>query len=228
MQSTLDIVTAEPKPRLTTLARVKADLGITANDTNDLLLQKIDEASADITLALGFTVASESVIETFRNEVSNHTAFSGALYGGRRIDADKLFLRRKAPSVVTTVTLDDDVMDSAEYYLDKDKGTLNRLDASGYPCDWCFSKSLIVAYMAGYVLPGVSGSNLPPGIEGMTVDLIKEFWFSRKRDPLIKSEDLPGVRQVEYWVGAVGDPSQLPPAIQRKVALYRRPRIAVA
>lgn len=222
-KSNYEIVTPEPKPWLTTLVRVKAELGITNSADDTLLQSKIGEASSDITLALGFAVASETVKETFRHEAMGRAFGRGAHHAG-----EGLFLRRKAITAINSVTLDDGVLTAAEYYVNNDEGTLNRLDLSGYPCSWSFCKSLIVQYVAGYVLPAVTGTNLPPSIEGVTVDLLKMFWFSRTRDPLIKSQSIPGVRDVEYWVGAVGDPDLLPPSVQSKVALLRRPRMAVA
>lgn len=227
MQSVLAIVIPEPLPRLTTLARVKGELDIRSREHDAVLLAKIDEASSDIRAALGYDVASESVTETFRHD-SAQRYVADYRYGGHEVDAGVLFLRRKAISAIGGVTLDDDALDATEYFLDADRDTINRLDVSGYPCPWCFSKSLIVSYTAGYVLPGRANRNLPPAIEGATVDLVQSFWFNRGRDPMVKTENNPGVGQIEYWVGSVGDPDQLPPSVLMKIASFRRPRMAVA
>lgn len=227
MDSNLIIVNAAKSRNLTTRSRVKEELGIADNSTDSILDGKIAEASSDIELALGFAVPSEDVTETFRHDHPVRYAYG---YGWR-MDGhhwESLILRRKAVSAVSSVTLDDVVLDPSEYYLNADQGSLHRLDTSGFPCEWWFCKSLIVAHTAGYILPGSSGSNLPPTIEGIAIELVKSFWFSRKRDPSVNDVNIPGVMQTHYWVGATGDPESLPPEIQRRIALVRRPRLAVA
>lgn len=227
MQSKLDIVTPASNRKLTTLARVKSELRITGSADDALLDSKIEEASSDIQLALGWAVASEAVQETFFHE---HRQQLGYGFGWRADghQSESLILRRKAVSAITSVTVDDVVLDPSEYRLDADAGILYRIDSLGYPCLWLFAKSIVVLHVAGYVLPGTNGSNLPASIEGATVELLESFWLGRGRDPLIKSEEITGIRRVEYWVGTVGDPEQLPPDVLRRIAPLRRPRLAVA
>lgn len=233
MESILNIVTPAVRPKFTTLARVKSELNIDADNTDNdaLLTTKIEEASSDIRIAIGYGVASEVVTETFWLDHPERYVYGyGSTPEGR--NNELLFLRRTPVSAISSVTLDDDVVDSAEYRLDGENGRLFRLDSSGYASQWCFSKSLIIAYTGGYVLPGETGANLPPTIESATVDLLVSFWLSRGRDPLIKSvqTNIPEMedRRVDYWVGATGDPEQLPPSVQMKIAQVRRPRMAVA
>lgn len=227
MQSLLTIVAPEASPRLTTLVRVKGELGIKDGGSDEVLKSKIDEASSDIRAALGYAIISEGVEETFWHE---HRQQHGYGFGWRRDGhfAESLFLRRTPVSIIASVTLDGDVIDPSEYRIDAETGILYRLDSSGYPCEWVFSKALVVAYTGGYVLPGRSGSNLPPAIEGGTVDLVSSFWFNRGRDPMVKAEDIPGVRRVDYWIGAVGDPNLLPPPVLMRISAFRRPGLAVA
>lgn len=227
MQSLLNVITPESTPRLTTLARVKAELGIQDPVSDVILLSKIDEASSDIRAALGYAIVSESVEETFWHE---HRELHGYGFGWRRDGhfAESLFLRRTPVSTITSVTLDGDIVDPSEYRLDGENGILYRLDSSGYPCEWVFCKALVIAYTGGYILPGKSGANLPPALEGGTVDLVSSFWFNRGRDPLVKAEDIPGVRRVDYWIGSVGDPELLPPSVLMRISSFRRPGLAVA
>jgi hypothetical protein len=227
VQSKLDIITPASSTSLTTLARVKSELRIKTSTDDALLTSKIGEASSDIQLALGWAVASEGVQETYWHEHRQQFGYGfGWRSGGHQ--SESLILRRKAVSAITSVTVDDTVLDPSEYRLDVDAGILYRIDTLGYPCLWLFCKSIIVLYTAGYILPGSPGSNLPASIEGATVDLVESFWLSRGRDPLIKSEEITGIRRVDYWVGTVGDPEQLPPDVLRRISPLRRPRMAVA
>lgn len=223
LQSKLDIVVAEQKPLLTTLANVKSEINVTTNEFNAIITRKIAEASGDIIRALGFAVVSETVQETFWHEAQ------GLFLGARLNGPDTLFLRRTPITAITSVTLDDDVLDPSEYRLDGETGQLYRLDeTSGYPRAWWFCKSILVLYTGGYVLPGQQNATLPPAIEGMTIDLVKDFWASRGRDPTLRSISIPGVSEKQFWVGSVGDPELLPPTILARLALLRRPRYAVA
>lgn len=227
MQSLLTVVTAETAPRLTTLARVKSELNKLDTAGDDVLLAKIDEASSDIRAAIGYAIISEGVQELFWHEHRERNAYGfGWRHDGQ--SADSIILRRTPVSSIDSVTLDDDLVDPSEYRLDGELGILYRLDTSGYPCEWCFSKSLSIAYTGGYVLPGKTGVNLPPAIEGATVDLVSSFWSNRGRDPLVKSQNIPGVREVEYWIGAVGDPELLPPSVLMRLGSFIRPRFGVA
>lgn len=227
MQSLLNIVTPETTPWLTTLARVKSELNLKTAEHDPVLRSKISEASSDIRAALGYAIVSEGVVETFWHEHRERNSYG---FGWRSDghQAESLMLRRTPVSAITSVTLDDVVVDPTEYRLDAETGILYRLDSSGYPCEWVFSKSIVIPYTGGYILPGKSGSNLPPALEGGTVDLVCSFWFNRGRDPLVKTEDLPGVRRVDYWIGAVGDPELLPPSVLMRISSFRRPGLAVA
>lgn len=227
MESKLDIITAAVRPKFTTLERVKLELGIENDDDNDLLTAKIEEASSDIGIAIGYGVASEAVTETFWHDHPQRYAYGYGWSGATR-DNDVLFLRRTPVSAIASVTLDDDLVDPSEYRLDGETGRLFRLDSSGYPCGWSFSKLLIIAYTGGYILPGEADADLPSTIEGVTVELLTSFWLSRGRDPNVMEEENPGVSRFRYWVGATGDAEQLPPNVQAKVELMRRPRLAVA
>jgi hypothetical protein len=226
MRSILEITDAAARPRFTTLSRVKSELEIEGDDSNDVLTAKIEEASSDIQLALGYRVPHEANVETFRHDDPNElrhyraTCMSGTV--------DYLFLRRKKVVSITSVVLDDDTLDPSEYALDGDLDALIRLDTSGYPCPWLFCRSIVVSYDAGYILPGASGADLLPTIESAVVDLVSEYWASKGQNPLVKSENIPGLAQYDYWVGATGDPEQLPPRVLAKLALAKRPRLAVA
>lgn len=227
MQSLLNVVRPEPLPRLTTLARVKSELNISDGTGDTALLAKLDEASSDIRAALGYAVISEGVQELFWHEHRERNAYGF----GWRADghmAEAIFLRRTPVSNIASVTLDGVVLDPSEYRLDSELGILYRLDTSGYPCEWVFSQLINIEYTGGYILPGKTGRNLPPALEGATVDLVSSFWSNRGRDPSIKSENIPGVRQVDYWVGSVGDPELLPPSVLMRIGSFIRPRFGVA
>jgi hypothetical protein len=83
---------------------------------------------------------------------------------------------------------------------------------------------VIVAYTGGFILPGQTGRNLDYAIEGAVVALVSDYWASRGRDPTLRAETIPGVIERQWWIGAVGDPSLLPPRVL--ASLPRRPGYA--
>lgn len=214
MRSILIVTQPAAEPyMLTSLERIKLEHDITVTTYDNLIEAKIKEAGSDIEAYLGFRVARETVRETFRPD------------GGAEI-ADYLILDRTPVASITSVVVDDVAVDAAEWEVDAATGLLHRLDSSGYPYVWEFCKSVVVVYAGGYALPDDTASDLEPAIEAAAVELVSQYWLSRGRDPLVKSEEIPGVMRTEYWVGAVGAAGELPPSVQSKISRFRRAVVA--
>lgn len=210
MRSILTVTTAPSVTSLTTLQRVKDELGIADGASDAILNTKIAEASSDIEAHLGRTLSRATLTQTFWGEGC----------------AECLLLGRVPVASITSVTVDDVLVDADEYRLDSETGALYRLDSSGYPDGWDWCKSVVVVFAAGYLLPGETGRNLPPAIEAGAVSLVQSFWSNRGRDPLVKSMEIPGVISEQYWIGAVGEAGSLPPDVWSKIAAYRATRQA--
>lgn len=213
MRSIVTVITPADDADLTSLERVKRELGIATTDAtrDETLEDKISEASDDIEAALGFRVVRETVAETFWHEpydVSTPAA---------------LILDRTPVASIASVVADGVTISSSLYRYDAGTGELFAVDSSGYPSFWCFSKSVIVTYDGGYLPPSEGDdSDLPPGIQGACVELVSSFWASKGRDPSVRAEEIPGVISKQYWVGAVGEAGELPPSVVAKLAPYRR------
>lgn len=207
MRSTVNITVAPTVTRLTTLQRVKEELAITDGASDAILGAKIDEATSDIEAHLARTLSRATVTQTLWN-----VGYS-----------EYILLRRFPVASIVSVTVDDIAVDSDEYRLDGDAGILYRLDSSGYPCAWLSCKSIVAVYTGGYLLPGEMNRNLPPALESAAVELVASYWSSRGRDPTVKSEEVPGLGRVDYWVGAVGEAGELPPSVVAKISPFRRP-----
>lgn len=203
MRSILNIPSPATVRDLTTLERVKAELLIEGNASDLLLRAKIREASSDIN-ARAWADPYEAVTETFWD-----------------VGCEEYLILRRRPNVtMTTVTVDD--VATTDHRLDPETGLLYCLDASGYPIGWTSCKSIVAVYSAGYIMPGQTGANLDPALEAACVELVASYWASRGRDPLIRSEDVPGLGSVTYWVGAVGESGELPPSVESRIAPFRR------
>jgi uncharacterized phiE125 gp8 family phage protein len=225
MRSVVEIVTPAESELLTTLDRVKSELQIATDANDEMLKAKIAEASSDIQAAVGKRLPREDVKETFWHDHDVHP-LRAARFGNPA--QTTLFLNRTPVSAIASVTVDDIALDSSQVRLDPDAGLIDRLSPDGFPCSWCFCKSVIVTYTGGYVLPGNTGRSLPYGIEGAVVALVSDYWASRGRDPTLRSESIPGLIDRQFWVGAVGDPGLLPPRVLASITQFRRPAVAVA
>lgn len=211
MHSKLTITSASSAVALTTLERVKSELGIAGQESDGLLTTKIGEASSDIESYIDRVLRQETVTQLFWD-------FRGCSFDG-------LILDRYPVASISSVTRDDVLVDGAEYRVIEESGLLYRLTADGYPSKWNAGKAISVESVAGYKLPGEAGRNLPAVIEAACVELVSSFWTARGRDPLIRAEDVPGVGRVEYWVGSVGATGSLPPSVEEKITPFRRPVI---
>jgi len=211
MRSIVEVTQPNLDKQLTTLARVKRELNIRGEDAerDTTLNEKIDEASDDIEAALGFHVGRETVRETFWHDQPEQ-------------GIERLILDRTPVAAITSVTVDGVLVDPSLYRLDAATGELFALTSSGLPFVWLFYKSVVIVYAGGYILPAESSSDLPPGIQGACVELISDYWAAKGRDPSVKSEEVPGVRRVDYWIGTIGEAGELPPRVVMKLAPYRR------
>jgi uncharacterized phiE125 gp8 family phage protein len=208
MNYTVTVTTAPEATRLTTIDRVKLELDIEDSESDALLGAKLDEATSDIEAHIGRTLSRATLTQTF---------------WGEPYCTEYLMLDRRPVVSVTSVTVDDIAIDASEYRLDKDTGQIYRLDTSGFPSFWSWCKSIAIVYSAGYLLPEQDGRTLPHALEAAAISLVSSYWQSRGRDPLVKSEDVPGLGSFEYWVGSVGESGSLPPDVESKIAPFRRP-----
>lgn len=207
MRSITTVTTVPERTALTTLDRLKAELGIETDASDTLLTAKILEASSDIEAHLNRTFSRAGITER--------------IWGGPGC-AEFFSLVRWPVASISSVTVDDVAVESDEYRLDGDTGLLYRLDSNGYPCTWEWCKDVVIVYSGGYELPGADSPTLPAALEAAALELLTSYWTARGRDPSIRAEDIPGIGSVTYWVGAVGAAGELPPAVVTKITPFRR------
>lgn len=201
------VVTAADETALTTLDAVRLELKIVDKSDDDWLESQINIATDLICEYYGVpraedgtrTLGRQTVTETFDRSHAAH----------RR--NEPLVLALRPVSAVSEVSENGIDVDASDYRLNGTTGKLERLSA-GLIASW--PRTLItVTYTAGWLMPGQSGRTLPTNIEQAAIQFVKEQKFSRTRDPDIKSENIPGVRQVDYFFGSPGSPGLLPPSV---------------
>lgn len=178
--SLLTVTVPAAATALTDLASVQAELGLGAQQDVTYIEKQIAAASAAIVSWCGRVFARETVREVWRPE--------------REIEC--LMLARVPVASITSVVEDGITLDAAAYELDPEAGFLWRLS-----CDertpWR-TRKLTVTYIAGYLLPGQNGRNLPTDIERACILMVAAQHNARGRDPLLRSEGAQGIGQVSY------------------------------
>jgi hypothetical protein len=188
---------------LTTADNVRALIGSpTADDA--LITTLIDRASANMARYCRLASDTTGAMPTFALEACKATwaptGFSSIYPYPRRDEPDRLILPWRKPIAMTALTEDGTTLVASADYRLMPGGILERLDASsGAPKLW--SQGVIVAtFNSGFSLP----SDAPPDLEQACIDQVKFWYLTRKRDPSLRSEQVPDIYQAAYSV-AGGD-----------------------
>lgn len=199
MHRSISIVTPAACMDLTVLATAKAALGIASTDTSQdaAIATLIKQASGIVSEYCDEVFGAETVTETFWSDRPSEWATS-------------FMLERSPVSSIDSVIIDGVEIDPSGYQMSTD-GHLHRVNEfTGAICTWSWIQTTIITYTAGYVLL----DSLPYGLERATLLLIQDFKANAGRDPRVRSEDVPGVRNVTYWVGGIsGNMNSLPPDV---------------
>lgn len=133
MRSIVTVASPASDTALTTLERVKLELGIPSGTTTSdpILQEKIEEASDDIEAALGFRLVRETAVETFWHEQYD-------------VAPEKFVLDRTPVAAIASVVVDGVTIDASAYRLDPSTGELFAL-GNGYPSVWVFCRSVVVS-----------------------------------------------------------------------------------
>jgi len=177
----IEIITPAQSRRLTTLEALGTELGLPEDQWDAAMQAAIDRVSAAIAAYCGRTFGRETVREAWRH----------------RVTPRELLLSRYPVASIISLTIGDQVEDTADLTFDPDAGIVygRRLGTAGDRTQ--------LTYVAGYVLPGEEGANLPAEIEQAALQAAKTLWLTRARDPAVRSEQVDGIGRTDYWVGAV-------------------------
>lgn len=210
MRSTLTVVTAACAVDLTTLARAKRELGLASSDKS-----RDNDVKEDITMASRMCAeycrrpfAKETVRETIDVNGPDFLVSAGRL----------LVLARKPIVEIVSVVegTDDPLVLDTDYYLYAEDGMISRGTRASPRC-WR-AGALTVEYTAGYeLLDGV-----PWSYERACLIVLRSLWFSRGRDPSVRSVDIPDVGSRTY---APGDPMALGMPLEAQQLLQPHRRI---
>lgn len=122
-------------------------------------------------------------------------------------------------SVVETIAgVPTTLVEGTDYLEDDAKGQLTRLDSYGYPCSWR-ANPIVVNFSAGY-------ETIPASVVNAVASIVKGMLYARTRDPMLRSENIEGVYEAQYFFGSgPGSSDGLPSSITGLLDSYRVPVI---
>lgn len=107
------------------------------------------------------------------------------------------------------------LVDGTDYRVDYDAGQLSRLDVNLWPRRWP-TLPISVTYSAGY-------SPMEPSIVDAAMRMITARRATRARDPYLKQESIPGVRESQWWIATGTDAGNMTPDVVDILDNYRVP-----
>lgn len=206
------IVTPASDTNLVTLDVVKDELEITDNSRDAKLSRYIAEASIAAQQFCNRIFAVQTIKDEFW---PTRDPLPSMIPGGE----EPLQLRGWPLVAVESVSENGTLLtENVDFRVDVEKGQLIRLDALFYPRKWPASP-IAVQYTAGY-------EQIPADVSGKIARMVVGRFYAGPRDPSLKSEDIPGVRSVTYWVSTGADAGNLPPDVVDVLNNYRQVVIA--
>lgn len=173
--------------------------------------------TADETAQMEVVIAQVSgLIDGF---LDRHLAEADVTDHYRRPTGDTLRLSRWPVAEILQVIEDGAELSPDAYELDDVNGQLWRI-ANGDRSCWSGCGNTTVTYVGGYILP----EDLPGAIQRAAIDQIKGTHYAAKRDPALRSENLPGLIAAS-WAVPGGDTigaNVLLPGVCAALAQYRR------
>ncbi|CAN7693435.1 phage head-tail connector protein [Rhizobium sp. LjRoot30] len=194
----LTVITPATVFNLVDLSAVRSALGIVDQSDDEALQGFLDRASDVIARHCRRVFALETVQEQFRPD------------GWR----EELILSRYPVVDIVSITEKGNVVAVPDYEIDKPKGMLLRLNGDRQ-CWWAAHK-IVVTYSAGYNLP----QDTPPALQQACIQLVKSYYMSADRDPMLRSESVSDVSSSSYFANR--DDMHMPPDVLSLLKQFRK------
>lgn len=187
---------------LTVLETVKQELGVTNNNSDAFLARAISEQSAFAATYCQRQFVQETLIDLFRLHCAT---------------CEPLILSRAPTTSITSVVENTTTLSASEYEFDDDTGEVWRLNGSDQRSSWAAGK-IEVTFVGGYELL----TTLPFEVERGVIELVKELYYAKTRDPMVKAEAVEGIGRTEFWVGSIPGGGAISVTAARYLDPYRK------
>jgi uncharacterized phiE125 gp8 family phage protein len=206
MQSIVTVTSAASSYDLTTLANVKAELGITDGASDAVLRRYITSASL---------AAAHYCNRVFAVETVSELALPGNCYNWTK--SEVLQLSRFPLVTVTSVTEDTTLLTvDDDYLVNSSNGQLIRV-SDDVTSQWLLG--VTVVYSSGY-------ATTPADLEDAVIRMVTQRYSAKGRDSALRSEEIPGVRSATYWIATGNEAGNITPDVQDILEKYRSPVVA--
>lgn len=196
------VASAAASRDLTTLATVKQELGVTTSTSDEILGRFITEQSVFAATYCGRQFTQETLVDLFRLHCADYNA---------------LILSRAPIVSITSIVENSATLAVGEYEFDADTGEVWRLNGSDQRMAWAAGK-VTVTFVGGYQLL----ATLPYDVERGVIELVKELYYAKTRDPMVRAEAVEGIGRTEFWVGSVPGGGTISAAAARYLDPYRK------
>jgi len=215
LQIVTTVLVAASDYDLVTLDDVKAELSVTGVDSDAQLGRYISAASAAAAQYCNRVFVRETVKDVIDIE---QDPYRWQVPGG----SDALNLSRYPVANVISILVGQNaapLVADQGYRLNAGTGQLFRLNAyDGAVCRWD-ALPVVATYEGGF-------ADIPWDVQDAVTRMIRARWFARGRDPYTRSESVPGVGDVSYWVPTGADAGNLTPDVADLLDNYRVPVVA--
>lgn len=178
--------------RLTTVEKVKADMGVTDSTNDGLIEQYIDQVSDAAARHANLAEDGAGNFPTFGAETLRATWYAYAHDPNLR---GNLLLPWRVKWAVTGITEAGTALVAGTDYRVLPGGELKRLN-HGYPWAWHHFGDIVVTFTAGWALP----DDVPPALEARVIEQLKAVYVGRTRDPALRSFSVPDTFQASFSV----------------------------
>ena len=190
MESILRVTSAATTFNLALEGDVVAECGII---DEDYVTRNLPRVSAAIATYCSRVFARQTYEETFR-----------------LIYRDDVVLNQFPIVSITSIVEDGVALAATDYEADLASGIILRLSSDELIC-WQ-ARKVVFTYIAGFLLPGQTGANLPHEIQMAVFETMRAMSSALTRDPEVVSESIPNVFSRSYRViGDSGGSVHLPP-----------------
>ena len=196
----ITVINAATSFDLVDLGVIRAAMGIVDNSEDEALSGYLTRASDVIARHCRRVFALETVAEQFRFDECR----------------DTLILSRYPIVEVTSITEggNGNTVSPSDYEIEHGMGMIGRLSRDRSA--WWSAGRIVVTYSAGYDLP----RDTPPALQQACIQLVKSYYMSSDRDPMLRSESLTDVSASSYFAGR--DDMHLPPDVQSLLKQFRK------
>lgn len=195
---------------LTDIQTVKRELDIADNSSDDLLSRWISSTSSAVQQYCNRIFAVQTLLDKIYRDCGAGLHIVSPRERPLQLSG---FPIASSPTVIEdSVTL----VENIDFLVNYDAGQLFRLDSNLSLRRWA-SLPVTVQYQAGY-------ATIPADVVDAAVLMVKHRWFTRKRDPYLRQESIPGVIEQQWWIAqGPGSNGSMPPDVEDMLEKYRVP-----